>query len=44
DTKTAINDIRKHDKALADALGKLLREYRFDILQELFEETLKIEN
>ncbi|MCP4717501.1 MAG: response regulator, partial [Deltaproteobacteria bacterium] len=43
ETKALINDLRMYDKALADALAQLLREYRFDILQELFEKTLKIE-
>ncbi|MCP4690330.1 MAG: response regulator, partial [Desulfobacterales bacterium] len=33
-----IEQIRKHDAPLADALAKLVSRYRFDIIQELFEE------
>ncbi len=35
----AIDHIREHDKPLADSLSELVRTYRFDIIQELFEKT-----
>ncbi len=33
-----IDRIRSRDEPLADALAKLVKQYRFDTLQELFEE------
>ncbi|MDM8541491.1 hypothetical protein QUF90_10420 [Desulfococcaceae bacterium HSG9] len=36
-SNAAIERIREHDKPLADALVKLVKTYRFDIIQELFE-------
>ncbi|MDM8541490.1 PAS domain S-box protein [Desulfococcaceae bacterium HSG9] len=37
-SNAAIERIREHDKPLADALVKLVKTYRFDIIQELFED------
>ncbi|MDM8554280.1 hypothetical protein QUF75_06080 [Desulfococcaceae bacterium HSG7] len=36
-SNAAIDRIREHDKPLADALTGLVKTYRFDIIQELFE-------
>ncbi|MCP4623494.1 MAG: hypothetical protein GY850_08175, partial [bacterium] len=44
ETEAVIDDIRVYDEALADALVELVREYRFDVLLELFEDILKIED
>jgi hypothetical protein len=32
-----LNQIRQQHELLAESLGKLVKEYRFDLLQELFE-------
>ena len=37
-TNSMIERIREHNPPLADELAKLVKRYRFDILQELFEE------
>ncbi|MCP4688364.1 MAG: response regulator, partial [Desulfobacterales bacterium] len=37
-SNTVIDRIREHDEPLAGALAGVVREYRFDIIQELFEE------
>ncbi len=36
-TNTVIERIREHNPSLADVLAELVKNYRFDILQELFE-------
>ncbi|MDM8554281.1 transporter substrate-binding domain-containing protein [Desulfococcaceae bacterium HSG7] len=38
DSNAAIDRIREHDKPLADALVKLVKTFRFDIIQELLED------
>ncbi|MDM8554273.1 response regulator [Desulfococcaceae bacterium HSG7] len=37
-SNATIDRIREHDKPLADALTELVKTYRFDIMQELFED------
>ena len=37
-TNSLIERVRQQNKPLADALAELVKNYRFDILQELFEE------
>ncbi|MCP4690167.1 MAG: response regulator, partial [Desulfobacterales bacterium] len=37
-SREAIDRLRPRDEPLADALAELVREYRFDIIQALFEE------
>jgi CheY-like chemotaxis protein len=40
-TRHIIDQIRHHDAQLAKALAELMQEYRFDILQQVFENTLQ---
>ncbi|MDM8554278.1 hypothetical protein QUF75_06070 [Desulfococcaceae bacterium HSG7] len=37
-SNAVIDRIREHDKLLADALTGLVKTFRFDIMQELFED------
>ncbi len=38
-----VDQIREHDEPLADALAGLVKTYRFDIIQELFDEDVNNE-
>ena len=40
-SNAVIDRIRKHDEPFSDTLTSLTKKYRFDIIQELFEEGIK---